>query len=164
MAIAWFITRYKRRDRFPGKPFRYCAMDDYTPQIYSASGRWTETEVLGGYAIVKVKAPDAVLQTIAADPLFQRIPLNLLTQSLGELTPGQRRAIQDRIEAMGYTAEEIRSALGSNWASFTLGQVLRFAASRRRKPSYDAVQDEIVLDGTIEACRPVDSVDEEIQE
>ena len=139
-------------------------MDDYTPLIYGEGGRWAETEVLGNYALVKVRASQATLDTIAVDPVIFRIPLNHLDLRLGDLTPQQRNALQDRVIAMGYTAEEIKAVLGNNWADVTLGQVLHFAASRRRKPRYDAVQDEIVLDGIIQACRQVESVDAEVTE
>ena len=94
MAIAWFITIYKRRGDNTGWPpyRRYCAMDDYTPLIYGEGGVWAESEVLGNYALVKVRASDTTLATIAADPLFLRIPLNHLDLTLGELTPQQRAA------------------------------------------------------------------------
>lgn len=162
MPIAWFICTYKRS---PGRmPGRYCAMDDFTSTIYADGGAWSETEVLGNYALVKVRASDVTLQTIAADPGFLRIPLAVLTTLLSNLTAQQRNAIRDRILAMGYTDAEITAALGNNLGQRTLGQVLRFAASRRRKPRYDAVQDQIMMDGEIQACRLVDDVDAEVVE
>lgn len=160
MAIQWFICTYKRTTgRMPG---RYCAMDDYTPQILADSGSWSETEVLGGYALVKVRASDATLNTIANDAGFLRIPIALLDTQLSTLTSQQRTAIRDRLNAMGYSDSEILAALGNNLGQRTLGQVLRFAASRRLKPRYDAIQDLIVLDGEIQTCRLVDDVDAEI--
>lgn len=164
MSLAWFITQYKRGDPFPGRPGRVCAMNDYTPQIYSAGGAWSETEVLGGYALVKVRAPEDVLATVAADPLFLRIPINNLNLLLSNITPQQRAAIQNRVEAMGYTVQEIQEALGNNLANVTLGDVLRFAASRRRRARFDGVQQIFVYDGIIHACRSIESVDAEIQE
>jgi hypothetical protein len=138
-------------------------MDEFTPQIYSQGGQWAETEVLGNYAIVKVRASDATLTTIAATEGFQRLPLTLLTESLSSLTGAQRTSIRNRLIAMGYTDTEINTALGANIGQRTLGQVLRFAASRRLKPRYDAMQDLIVLDGPVQTCRLIEDVDNEVQ-
>lgn len=162
MSVSWFICTYKRSSgRIPG---RYCAMDDYTAQIVADGGTWSETEVLGNYALVKVRASDTTLQTIADDPLFLRIPLNRLDILLSQLTAQQRQLIRNRLNAMGYTDAEILAALGNNIGQRTLGEVLRFAASRRRKPRYDEVQDLIVLDGEIVVPRLVDDVDQEVIE
>ena len=128
-----------------------------------------EREVLGGYAVVKVRAAAATLTTIAGTAEFQRIPaaFTTLNTTLGSLTTAQRTAILNRILAMGYTTAEIQTVLGSNlagWRTKTLGQLLRFIASRRRKPRYDAIADAIVLDGIVEACASVDDVDAMITE
>jgi len=139
-------------------------MDDYTPQIFGEGGNWSESEVLGNYAVVKARASQATLDTIAADPLFLRIPLDRLDISLGQLTPQQRTLIRGRLQAMGYTQAEIFGSLDSNLAKVTLGQVLRFAASRRHKPRYDPIQDEIMLDGEVQTCRSIESVDAEVSE
>jgi hypothetical protein len=143
---------------------RYCAMQDYSDIIFADNGDWSETEVLGNYAIVKVRASDATLDTIAGAQGFLRIPPGLdLSTPLSSLTIAQINAIHDRILAMGYTDAEIQAALGNNLRNRTLGQVLRFAASRRLKPRYDAIADQIVLDGSVQSCRLVDDVDTEIQ-
>lgn len=163
MAIAWFICGYKRR---PGvRPARYCAMDDYTLQITTDGGIWAETEVLGGYALVKVRATQATLDTIAGVTGFQRIPLSVLTAPLSSLSTAQRSAIRTTLADMGYTSAEILSALGSNAAQLgthTLGELLRFAAQRRLMPRYDEAQDQIVLDGAYQACTPVAVVDAQV--
>ena len=52
MAIAWFICGYKLRRA----NMRYCAMDDFTALINTDAGTWSESEVLGGSALVKVRA------------------------------------------------------------------------------------------------------------
>ena len=135
-------------------------MNDFTALIRADGGDWSESEVLGGYAVVKVRASAATLTIIAAEPGFQRIPRDLLDDSLSSLSTAQRRAIKDRLNAMGYTDAEISAALGNtNLNLVTLGQVLRFAASRRLKPRWDAVQLQIVLDGAFQACRAIDDVD-----
>jgi hypothetical protein len=66
---------------------------------------------------------------------------------------------------MGYSLAEIAAVMPAtgNWSSITLGQVLRFAASRRLKPRYDAPSDTIVCDGAIQECRSVASVDGAVQ-
>ena len=159
MAIAWFVTNYNRRNGF--FPTRYCAMDDFTAQIEADGGDWTETEVLGGYAIVKVRASAETLTTIAGTAGFYRIPTAALDSTLASLTNAQRTAIRNRVEAMGYTTEEITAAF-PNLRNATLRQVLRFAAGRRRKPRYDAVSDAIVLDGEVQSCRSIEDVDAEV--
>ena len=50
--IAWYLCEYKRKIGAI-RPTRYCAMDDFTKQIYP-SGSWSETEIDGNKAIVKV--------------------------------------------------------------------------------------------------------------
>lgn len=158
MAIAWFITFYKRRAG--PRPIRYCAMDDFTAQINADGGTWAESEVLGGYAVVKVNAAAATLTAIAGTAGFQRIPVaTTLGTAMSALSNAQRTAIRNRLEAMGYTLGEIQGALGTNLAGVTLGDVLRFAAQRRLKPRYDSVQDQIVLDGDYQPCRPIADVD-----
>ena len=155
--MAWFICSYKLRPDRPDR--RYCAMDDFTAQITADGGAWTESEVLGGYAIVKVRA----LSTIASTAEFQRVPRDLLIDPLSSLSTAQRRAIRDNLNAMGYTDAEISAALGNtNLNTVTLGQVLRFAASRRLKPRWDDAQQQIVLDGAFQACRPIADVDAEV--
>ncbi len=161
MAIAWYICSYKRVVG-AHRPTRYCAMDDFTPQIQADGGAWAETEVLGNYALVKVRASQTTIDLIAAAQGFLRIPLARLDVLLSSLTQAQRTAISDRLTAMGYTADEI-TALG-NIRNRTLGDVLRFAASRRLKPRYDAVGDQIVLDGPVQTCRLVNDVDGRITE
>lgn len=73
MATAFFIAPYKRDLSFPG-PARYCAMDDFTPLIRTDGGDWAEAEIVGNRAIVKVRASDATLNTIASEPTFARLP------------------------------------------------------------------------------------------
>ena len=159
MAIAWFIVPYKRRPN-ERHPTRYCAIDDYTPEIYAAGGAWTETEVLGNRAIVKVRATDAQITALAG--VYKRIPLSRLADLLSTLAPAQRGAIYNELIDMGYTADEIRATLGSDLSLRTLLQVFRFIASRRHKPRYDAPTDTIICDGPAQTCRTIENVDGEI--
>jgi hypothetical protein len=159
MAIAWFIVPYKRALDVPMA--RYCAIDDQTPQIYAEGGAWTEAEVLGNRALVKVRASDATLATLAS--LYTRIPLARLSDPLSSLTPAQRSALRNRLLDLGYTDAEIRAAL-PDLNTRTLHDFLAFAATRRRKPRWDAEAGEIILDGPVQSCRPVLSVEAEITE
>jgi hypothetical protein len=167
MAIAWFVCQYKVTSGPAGLTNRrYCAMDDFTPQINADGGAWSESEVLGGYALVKVRASSGTLTTIGNTATFQRIPTWVsLDQTLESMTSAQRTALLNKIQAMGYTLAEIQAALGTNlagWRTHTLGDLLRFAAQRRLKPRWDDVQKQIVLDGVLQACKPVAQVDAEV--
>jgi hypothetical protein len=166
MALAWFICQYKIKTG-NWRPVRYCAMDDFTAQINADGGSWAESEVLGGYALVKVRANTTTLTTIGGTTNFQRIPnwVNL-SDILSTLTTAQRTAIQNRILAMGYTQAEINAVMGNNltaWRTRTLRQLLNFIAQRRLKPRWDSETQQIVLDGVLVACKPIASVDAEVQ-
>src|SRR3990167_775294 len=153
--MAWYICPMKQRDEGNG-PERYCGMNDFTPQIFADGGAWSESEVLGGYAVVKVRASAATLTTIAGPANFQRIPRDLLTEPMAGLSTAQRTAVRNKLNAMGYTDAEIIGALGQlNLNNVTLGQVLRFAASRRLKPEWDEGNQVITLTGAFQACVPI---------
>jgi hypothetical protein len=161
MPTAWFIVPYKRRDHY-GRPGRYCAMDDFTAQIIAEGGWWTETEVLGNRALVKVRASAATLTQIAAEQGIKRLPKDRLDDSLATLSPAARQAIRAELEDMGYTLAEIQARFGTDLSAYTLGDVLRFAATRRLKPRYDSSSDTIVCDGPAQLCRALAEVDAEV--
>lgn len=165
--MAWYIVPYKRLwDAFhlPGTtPCRYCEMDDYTQQIiYDYGGVWTETEVLGNRAIVKVRVRQAILDVL--DTRFRRLPKDRLDDPLSDLSPQVRTKLRDWLLDAGYTIQEIHEAFAGGLENYTLRDYLHFAARRRRKPRWDKPADEIVLDGPVQPCRPVESVDNEVQE
>lgn len=136
MALAWFGCPYKVNTTDPNNPFRYCAMDDFTAQILADGGAWREGEILGDYALVKVRASAATLTAINAAPGMLRVPNHFdLSDTLGDLTAPQRTAILNFALARGYTQAQIDAALPANWQNVTLGQVLRFLSSRWRRPS-----------------------------
>jgi len=162
MAIGWFIVPYKRRLNAP-RPTRYCAMDDATTIIEANGGKWTETEILGDRALVKVRAPSAILETIAQQPNVRRVPLDRLNDPLSSLPNNVRNALKNEITDAGYTIQEVNASF-PNLADHTLGDVLRFMASRRKKPRYDVGTDTFMLDGIDQPCRSVDEVDGEIIE
>lgn len=162
MPIGWYIVPYMRRyDIYAPAPQRYCAIDDYTEQIFAQGGNWTETEVLGNRAIVKVRTSDAILSVL--DTEYKRLPKNHLDDSLSDLSPAIKTALKNELLDMGYPLTEITDRFGDDFDSYTLRDVLRFIAKRRLKPRYVPEEDTIVCDGIIQECRSIESVDEEIQ-
>lgn len=163
MAIAWFICPY-RRVVGADHPTRYCAMDNYTAQIVADGGVWAETEVLGGVALVKVRASDETLDTIAADVSITRIPaVWRLTDTLSSLTAGQKNAILNKVQALGYSLVEIQTRFPDDIGTYTLGDVLRFVASRRLRPHYDVDTDTIICDGSSQPVTPIEKIDEKVK-
>lgn len=152
---AWYIAPYKRRED-EDKPIRYCAMDNYTAGILESGGWWSETEVLGDRAIVKVRASGEMLATL--DGVFKRLPFDHLGGSLASLTIEERSGLVGEMLDMGYSGGEITNALGDLQGG-SLGDVLDFMATRRLQPRYDAQTDQIILDGPAQACRPVARVE-----
>lgn len=162
--MAWFICPYKRDTPLPGLPHvprRYCAMRDFNDLITSDGGDWRETEILGDRAIVKVRASPSTLSTINAAPGFVRIPLDAMDNPLSSLSSAQRTAIRNQVLDAGYTNAEV-TARFPNLATNTVGDVLRFLATRRKKPRYDAATDTIVLDGADQPCVPIDAIDQRV--
>ncbi len=166
--IAWYIVPYKY-DMSPGGPgggllrnCRYCAMNDYTPQIHAVGGDWTETEILGNRAIVKLRASEKLINQ--ADAVFKRIPKDELDVSLSDLPIVVKTALKNEILDQGYSVVEVQARFGNDLGNYTLRQVLRFMATRRKKSRYDPQADEIVLDGPDQQCRSIESVDTEVVE
>lgn len=164
MPIAWFIVPYKRHPHRPRT--RYPAIDDYTEIIRAHGGDWRETEILGNRALVKVRAPQTVLNTLAAFSDFKHIPKARLNEPLSDLSPAVLNALRDELLDQGYTMQQLRSRFGSppDLTQYSLGDVLRFMASQRRKPRYDRETDTIIVDGDIQTPKPVDVVDWEVGE
>lgn len=156
--MAWFLCPYRRQSDVPF-PARECAMNQFTDLIRADGGDWSETEVLGDAAIVKVRASAATLAGINATAGFTRLPKDLLDDPLSSLTNTQKTALRDLIESLGYPRAEWQAALGTNLGERTLREVVRFIATRRRKPRYDQATDTIILDGPVQACRSIDEVD-----
>lgn len=161
MPAAWFLSPYKRRTDRPGI-VRYCAVDDLSDLVAADDGAWSEAEVLGDHAIVKVRASAATLTAIAALPGVSRLPADRRDQSLSSLSGPQKSALRARVSALGYTADEIAAALPGDLGSHTLGDVLDLIASRRRKVRYDPDADAIVADGPDQPTRPVADLDDEV--
>jgi len=164
MPIAWYIVPWKREigPEYEAMPGRYCAINDYSKEIFAAGGNWASVEVLGGRHIVKVQAPTNILS--ALDLQYKRLPKDRLDDSLSDLPSNVRIALKNELLDMGYSLEEIWAKLGNDIGQFTLRDVLKFAAQRRRKPRYDRQTDTILCDGDERPCsRSIESVDREIQ-
>jgi len=160
MAIAWFICPYKRRGTAIA---RYCAMNDFKAQFDAEGGLWQEREILGNRAVVKVRCSASLITTLNAEPTFKRLPGNQLNDPLSSLTNQQKTALRNELLDQGYTNAEITGRFGSDLGAFTLGDVLRFMATRRKKARYDQPTDAIILDGVDVPCEPIDSLDAGVQ-
>ena len=162
--MAWFIAPYKRdapQMGFPNSVRRYCAIRDFDAQIRADGGSWRAVEILGDRAIAKVNASSTTLSAIAAAPGIVRIPRDLLDDPLSSLSAAQRTAIRNQVLDAGYTSTEINARF-PNLASNTVGDVLRFMASRRLKPRYDQATDTIICDGPVQACESIDTMDTQV--
>ena len=160
MAVAWFLVPYKERSHPVLRPFRYCAMDDFTPQIVGVDGGdWSESEVLGNHAVVKVRATDATLSSLETAPGFLRLPGASLAAPLSGLNVPQKKALKDKLVLLGYSGAEIDAAFPNDLGSYTVADVLRFAATRRRKPRWDDASQTIKVDGAVQRCRDIGDVD-----
>jgi hypothetical protein len=152
------VCPYNRRD-IRGKPARYCALNDFNAQIQADGGKWDETEILGNAALGKIKALPTTLATINSTVGFLRIPKHTdLTDTLGDLTVGERTAIINEALTLGYSQAEIDAALPANWQNVLLAQVLHFFAKRRRRARYDVPTDTIICDGQIDPVKPIEVV------
>lgn len=159
MAVAWFVAPYARRDA-RGRPGRYCSMDDHTSAIRADGGAWAEAEILGGRAVVKVRAAEGTLDTVAATEDVVRLP----DVGLDDPIPAaDQDALLDLLLDLGYTASQIEAKIGDP-ALWTLRDWLTMAASRRYEPRYDQATDRIVCDGKLAQCRPIVDVDAAVQE
>lgn len=166
MPIGWFIVPYKRSTK-PNMPImRYPEIDDYTPDIEAAGGKWSETEVLGNRCIVKVRASTGVLNAIAAVDGFQRLPKNRLDDPLSDLSTAAQTKIKNALLDMGYPLSEIKEKFGNNvdLTLYTLRDVLKFATRRRLKPRYNEPTDEIICDGIVQPVKALEIVDLEVTE
>jgi hypothetical protein len=137
-------------------------MDDHTALIASEGGAWAETEILGDRALVKVRANPSTLTMLNSIPGYIRLPKDGMDDSLSDLSSVQKQAVRDLIIDCGYSPSEFGDRFPADLGSYTLGDVMRFMATRRRRPRYDSSLDAIVLDGAIQSCRDVGGVDTEV--
>lgn len=143
-------------------------MNDFTLEIIADGGAWSETEVLGDQALVKIRASDTLLTTIEDAGHFNLAKFLAkinLADSLSDLTNANRSVIQNRLLQNGYEQTEIDAALGSNlsaWRAKTFGDLLNLIATRRLEPRYDSANDLIICDGPAKSCKPVSRVNKEV--
>lgn len=65
MSSAFFLCPYKNAPVETPIVGRYVAMDDHTPEVVVAGGDWSEAEIDGNQAIVRVRATDAILNSLS---------------------------------------------------------------------------------------------------
>lgn len=169
MPIAWIICPYKRRKSgfgipYNGSPIRYCAMDDFTKLIYEEGGDWSESEILGDHAIVKIRAGWKTIEKISAETGFTKLPKVDLSDNLSDLISDQKTAITEKIVELGYSADEIKNTLGDDIGTKTFKELLKFMAKRRLKPRYDRETDTIICDGVEQKCRSIEELDNAVKE
>ena len=164
MSIAWFISPYnvEKDVKYPGHWKRTPKILELQNQIFGDSGAWAGSEALGNVVVAKIRASDQTLNNIAALTGVIRLPKNLLSQSLSDLTATQKNAIVNKLRNMGYPLQEIRDYLGNDIASNTLGDVLRFAVRRRLTPRLDTTSGELVVDGDERPTKSIDATDDEV--
>lgn len=161
----WWLCRYVKSVGEFNKPFvRVSAFELYYHDLVRDGAKWRYEEIAGNRALVRAEMSDALAQTIAMDVNCLPLPLNRLDQTLGELSPQARSTLQDLAVEMGYSLTEIRNRLGNNLANVTLGQLLRFLASRRIKPRYNADKTDVVFDGPVIPLRSslVDELEQKV--
>ena len=166
MAYAWFVCPYTLVRSDAVFHLRHCAMNNFTAQIKAEGGTWSETEVLGNAALVKVRASDTLLSLINAETGFLRITNHyVLSDSLSDMGAAVRNGIQNKLLELGYTQAEINAALGTTlaeWRSKTFLDLLRFIATRRITPRWDSVLGQIIFDGITQTPKSVNLVDQEV--
>ena len=148
MPVRYYIQEY-RVTRTPvdgGREeiVRDLPIADFTEQIYAAGGAWSEIEFIGNRALVKVRAPDAVLTGLDAQGWFE-LPRRALSTPLSQLTVSQRNVIRAQVTAAGYTLQEFQTAL-PDFTVNTVADLLRFLCSRRHKPRWNAANARLDFD------------------
>lgn len=134
MPTAWGICPMRVAGT-PPEQYRYCAIEDFRAQITADGGDAHYAEILGDHAVVKVRASTATLLSIDATPGFVRIPRHVgLDEPLSDLTANEKTVLQNKLLSLGYTAGQLQNALGGDLGTKTLRDLLRFAASRWRRP------------------------------
>lgn len=156
--MAWFFVPYKRRT-VAGRIGRYCAADDVTTAILADGGAWSEAEILGQYAIVKVRASASTLTQLNGLPNVRRLPVDRLDDPLSSLTNAQRTNLRDFAVSLGYTLAEFNARFPGGIATVTLRELLKFMATRRRLVRYDQPTDTFVDDGPIQPVSDLDEID-----
>lgn len=161
MAVGWFLVPYKR---LPHEVMvtRYCAVDDLTSSIAADGGEWSETEVLGQFAIVKVRASAATLNAVAGLAGTHQIPVSRLEDLMSSLTNQQKTVLRNKVTSLGYSLAEFQARFPDDLSNYTFRDLLEFVARRRRKVRYDRATDAIIDDGPEQPVRSVNLVNSEV--
>lgn len=163
MPTAWGICPYEVVTDSGGQ-YRQCAAERYRAQILADNGALSYAEILGNHGLVKVRASTATLTAMNAEPGFVRIPKHwTLTDSLSDLTGPEKTALKNKLLALGYTLGELEAALSVDMGQRTLGDLLRFACSRWRRPL--SITDGVTIFELVDfprRPRSVESVDGEV--
>lgn len=163
MAIGWYIAPYNITTRdvssFPNN-VRYCAMKDYNNIIRADGGTWSETEVLGDRAVVKVRASSLTLSIL--DGVFTRMPKDEIEDSLAAVSIADKAVLKVEGLDMGYTNTEWEKDFPNNLGTYQLKDVLNFYTKRRLKPRYDYVAKTIKVDGIEQKCKSIEAVDAKV--
>lgn len=127
MPTAFYIIPYVRRTppTIPALYERYLAILDV-----AGVTAWKECEVRGNRAVVKVQASALVLTTL--NGLYKRLPVDLLDDPLSSLSAGPRAALRNELLDQGFTQGDLDANFPNGIGSYTLRQVLIYAARHRR--------------------------------
>ena len=160
MAIGWYIVPYVQHPEILRR--RYCQIDDYSPQIYAAGGHWMETEILGNRALVKLRAPVNIQNN--AKNNYKKMPVENLDVPLTNLPTAQKQALRAELLDMGYTEEDVYARFGDDLSIYTLREVFTFMAQKRKEERYDEETQTHYFDGPDVSCKPIEEIDEGVQE
>jgi hypothetical protein len=140
--LSWWVGPYDRKDRGERKG-RVCAADRYTSTVYAEGGEWREIEILGNKCLFKLRSSASTIAIYAADADFQRLPKNAMGTALSDLTNPQKTALRNFITGLGYSLAELQARFPNDLGTYTLGDVIRFMASRRKNITYNSGTDTI---------------------
>lgn len=136
MAQAWFFTQYDV-DVSGHRPRRTLPINAHMQAVWADGGNQREIELPNNHLLIGVRASQATINVIAADPKFQKIPQRALKSTLADLTGPQRSALRAKLNDMGYSNSDISARLGgTDLSTVTLWQVFRYAARRWFKPTH----------------------------
>lgn len=162
MPTGWFFAKSERWHD-PERPslvaYRHAIWLRHAEQIRADGGTYIDQECLGSQYVVKVLASISTLTAITNDVGCDRIPKNVLNDSLDTLTNPQKNALKNKLQELGYPVAEINERFPGDLGQYTVRDVLRFALRRRRQPRYDQPTDTIVWDGAEEIPVDIDEID-----
>jgi hypothetical protein len=164
LSTQWYFVQFRQYEIRPGVIGRQSIMVDFDDQITADNGRRSqEAECLGNYGVIKVLADTTTHQAITAAAGTVRIPLAHLNDTLDTLTLAQRQNLRSFLNTLGYTNAEIQAQFGAgtDLSGYTVGDVLRFALTRRNSARLD-VNNNVVLNGPQIPTLPVEAIDAQV--